>query len=174
VSVVVSKAEDKVVDFGEKHGQVIDDAVQMQIKVNGKVIAETKVGTTAEAERHADKLLAKVTDNAKKVGGTAQTDTVTHGGKDVHLEVVHDGFGGYHGEIQVTDADGLTHHLANGVSLLQPHDFETTPKQGEFKSPEQAMRVLNKRAEKFAQQIVAMDKKYAADAAKNSEANDGT
>jgi hypothetical protein len=146
----------------------------MQIKVNGKVIAETKVGTTAEAERHADRLLEKVTQNAKKVGGTAEADTVTYAGKEVYMEVVHDGFGGYHGEIQVKDDDGLTHHYAAGVSQLEPHDFETKPKEGEFKSPQQAMRILNKRAEKFAKHIASQDKKWADKSAKDAESDDAT
>jgi lambda family phage portal protein len=162
VSVVVSKAEDSVVDFGDKAGQVIDDAVQMQIKIGNEVIAETKVGTTAEAERRADKLLAKITENASKVGKTADVDSVTIDDKEITIEVTHDGYGGYHGHLTTTSASGDEQYFSkNGLTPIEP-DFGSNPSRGEFKSPEQAKRILNKRAEKFAKAVNANDAEIAA------------
>lgn len=162
VSVVVSKAEDSVVDFGDKAGQVVNDAVQMQIKIGNEVIAETKVGTTAEAERQADKLLAKVTENASKVGKTADVDSVTIGDKEISLEITHDGYGGYHGHLSTVDSSGTDRYLdKHGITPKEP-DFGTNPVRGEFKSPEQAKRILNKRAEKFAKAVNANDAEFAA------------
>jgi hypothetical protein len=162
VSVVVSKAEDSVVDFGDKAGQVINDAVQMQIKIGNEVVAETKVGTTAEAERRADKLLEKVTENASKVGKTADVDSVTIGDKNIAIEVTHDGYGGYHGHLSTTSASGVEQYLdKNGITPIEP-EFGSNPSRGEFKSSEQAKRILNKRAEKFAKAVNANDAEIAA------------
>lgn len=173
VSVVVSKSGDKVIDYGEKYGKVIDDSVQMQIKIGSTVVAETKVGTTAEAERHADKLLAKVTENANKVGKTAEVDSVTIGDKEVMMEVTHDGYGGYHGHLSTKDASGTEQYLdRNGFTPIEP-DFGTNPSRGEFKSLEQAKRVLGKRAETLAKAVNSRDGELAAiDAERFSKAGD--
>jgi lambda family phage portal protein len=171
VTVVVKKSEDKEVDFGEQHGKVIDDAVQFEVRVNGEVVKETKVNSTAAAEREADRIVSTISGNAKNLGKLSDTDTISAHGKEVGVEIYHDGFGGFHGQLNVTDNDGLTHYMDDGPISLDEPDFMSKPKAGEFKNEAQAKRVLQKRAEKLAKLIASRDAKDAkAKAAEESAA----
>ncbi len=104
--VVVVKSEDKEVDYGEKFGTVVDDAVQFEVRIGTKKIKTTKVGTQAEAEREADKILKKAVENAEKAGQPLTTKTISHAGKDVEIQIVHDGYGGFHGHLKTSREDG--------------------------------------------------------------------
>jgi lambda family phage portal protein len=161
IKVVVIKSEDKEIDFGPKHGKVVDDAVQMEIKVGSQVVKTTKVGTTAEVEREVEKAIKKAKDNADMVGQYETQTTINAGGKDIGVAVVHDGFGGFHGQLTAKDADGLTLHYSDGMTQHDEHDFESKPRPGKFKNEQQAMRALTKQAEKYAAYIDKQDKKYA-------------
>jgi hypothetical protein len=159
------------VDFGEQHGKVIDDAVQFEVRVNGEVVKETKVNSTAAAEREADRIVSTISGNAKNLGKLSDTDTISAHGKEVGVEIYHDGFGGFHGQLNVTDSDGLTHYMDDGPISLDEPDFMSKPKAGEFKNEAQAKRVLQKRAEKLAKLIASRDAKDAkAKAAEESAA----
>lgn len=150
--IVVTKSEDKTTDFGEKNGTVVDDAVQMEVRVGSKVIKTTKTGTTAEAEREADKILKKVVENAEKVGQPSSTQSVSHAGKDVEIKIVHDGYGGFHGQLTTQlDNGSKLYSSGSGSTQFNEPNFEQNHKEGEFKSEKQAAAALQKRAEKFAE-----------------------
>lgn len=145
--------------------------MQFEVRVNGKVVKETKVNSTAAAEREADRIVSTISGNAKNIGKLSDTDTVSAHGKQVGIEIYHDGYGGFHGQLDVTDNDGLTHYIDDGPIRLEEPDFVSKPKAGEFKSEAQAKRVLQKRAEKLAKLIASRDAKDAkAKAAEDSAA----
>jgi hypothetical protein len=167
--IVVTKSEDREVDFGDKAGTVIDDAVQMEVRIGTKVIKTTKVGTTADAEREADKILKKAVENAEKVGQPAVTKTVAHAGKDVEIQIVHDGYGAYHGQLKTTREDGLPVYTDDGSFKFNAPDRVGVPREGEFKSPERAATVMEKRAQQFAEKLSKAEQAEKEESSRESE-----
>ena len=123
------------------------------MRIGTKKIKTTKVGTQADAEREADKIMKKAVENAEKTGQPLTTKTVSHAGKDVEIQIVHDGYGGFHGHLKTSREDGQPVWTTDGSYQFREPDRVAVPREGEFTSEKKAAAVMEQRAQKFAEKI---------------------